>query len=136
MEILMTQKCWPVATKLLNGLSTIFLISISTHPSKFLTLLEVLVWWQSFCSRKTLLSKLLIVSILQRKCWMVPESLDFTETSFDEAVRVLKKGGYVINVMREENRHKCRIYKDTFDRHCAELVKQGKWNKIYEHINE
>jgi len=57
-------------------------------------------------------------------------------TAFDEMLRVLKKGGYIINVMREENRRKCIIYKNTFDKHCQDLVDAKMWTKIYEHINE
>jgi len=57
-------------------------------------------------------------------------------TAFDEMLRVVKKGGYIINVMREENRHKCEIYKGVFDKHCQELVERKTWTKIYEHINE
>lgn len=57
-------------------------------------------------------------------------------SAFDEMLRVVKKGGFIINVMREENRHKCAIYKDSFDKHCQELVDRKVWAKIYEHINE
>ena len=34
--------------------------------------------------------------------------------AFDEMLRLLKVGGLIINVMREENRHKCVIYKGKF----------------------
>ena len=34
--------------------------------------------------------------------------------AFDEMLRLLKVGGLIINVMREENRHKCVIYKGEF----------------------
>ena len=53
-------------------------------------------------------------------------------SAFDEMLRVLKKGGYIINVMREENRHKCAIYKNTFDKHCQELVDRKTWTKVRE----
>lgn len=57
-------------------------------------------------------------------------------SAFDEMLRMLKKGGFIINAMREENRHKCVIYKGTFDKHCQHLVDTKMWNKVYEHINE
>ena len=51
-------------------------------------------------------------------------------SAFDEMLRVLKKGGYIINVMREENRRKCVIYKNTFDKHCQELLDRKMWTKV------
>ena len=51
-------------------------------------------------------------------------------SAFDDMLRVLKKGGFIINVMREENRRKCVIYKDKFDSHCQKLVDDKKWIKV------
>ena len=51
-------------------------------------------------------------------------------SAFDEMLRVLKPGGYVINAMKEQNRRKCVMYKDSFDKHCQKLVEEGKWIKV------
>merc|ERR1712157_627458 len=50
-------------------------------------------------------------------------------------LRLLMVGGYMINVLREENRHKCAIYKDKFVPHCARLVEEKKWELVHEHVN-
>ena len=41
----------------------------------------------------------------------------------------------MINVMREENRRKVAIYKDAYDAQCQKLVDEGKWERVFEHIN-
>ena len=44
-------------------------------------------------------------------------------------------GGYVINVMRDENRRKVAIYKEAFDLQCQQLVDSGAWERVFEHVN-
>ena len=48
---------------------------------------------------------------------------------------LIKPGGYIINVMKNDSRHLVPMYKDVFDAHCQRLVNEGKWERIYEHVN-
>ena len=49
--------------------------------------------------------------------------------------RCTQPGGYIINVMRDENRRKVAIYDGVYDAQCQKLVDELKWERIYEHVN-
>ena len=43
--------------------------------------------------------------------------------------------GYIINVMKNSSRYHVEAYKDVFDTQCRKWVEEGRWERIYEHVN-